>query len=173
MLSLKHKSFLPHIVQPSCLSLILTCIYCFLSSVRLLYLVLYLLCPLSCQYSCFVVYPSLIQAFCVFAVHTGNPSLPSSSKGAEKKQKKQTYKLSEGPQRGEETDERDEKENRFEFLTIEKKKNVSQNSLQKMPVLTTTLVRQESIAGRTRFNIGEAILTSLSLSKKSRPCNPR
>lgn len=124
---------------------------------RLLYLVLYLLCPLSCQYSCFVVYPSLIQAFCVFAVHTGNPSLPSSSKGAEKKQKKQTYKLSEGPQRGEETDERDEKENRFEFLTIEKKKNVSQNSLQKMPVLTTTLVRQESIAGRTRFNIGEAI----------------
>ena len=83
MLGLKHKSFLPHIVQPSCLSLILSCIFCFLSSVRLLYLVLYWLCPLFCQYSCFVVYPSLIWAFCVFAVHTGNPSLPSSSKGAE------------------------------------------------------------------------------------------
>ena len=75
-----------------------------------------------------------------------------------------------GAQRGEETDERDEKENGFDFFdNRKKKKHVSHNSQQKMPVLTPTAVRQEFIAARTRLKIGKAILTSLSLSKNQDP----
>lgn len=37
----------------------------------------FLLSSLFCQYIYFVVLPSLICAFCMFAVHTENPSLPS------------------------------------------------------------------------------------------------